>query len=52
VPEHGLAFILVANTDMLSRGSVGIGSDANVGRSAWAQEFLNAFVFGDAALPD
>jgi hypothetical protein len=37
---------------MLSRGSDGIGSDANVERSAWAQEFLDAFAFGEAALPD
>lgn len=51
VPERGLAFVVLANTDMLSRGSPGIGSDAEVRRSVWAQEFLHAFVSGDGELP-
>lgn len=52
IPEQKLTFVILANNDMLSRGSPGIGSDNNVTRSVVAEEFLNAFVFGDAELPD
>lgn len=52
VLDRQLAFVLLANSDLLSRASPGIGTDADVERSAWASEFLNAFVFGDAALPN
>jgi CubicO group peptidase (beta-lactamase class C family) len=51
VPEKGLTFVLLANNDMLSRASYGIGIDSNITRSVPAEEFLNGFVFGDAELP-
>jgi len=52
VSERELAFIIVANSDRLSSASPGIGSDEDVNCSVAAQEFLNAFVFGTAQLPD
>ncbi len=52
VPERELAFIVLANSDRLSSASAGIGMDENVNRSVAAQEFLNAFVYGTAQLPD
>jgi CubicO group peptidase (beta-lactamase class C family) len=51
VPEKDVTFVLMANNDMLSRASYGIGSDSDVTRSVPAEEFLNGFVFGDAQLP-
>jgi CubicO group peptidase (beta-lactamase class C family) len=51
VPEKDVTFVLMANNDMLSRASNGIGSDSDVARSVPAEEFLNGFVFGDAELP-
>lgn len=52
IPERELAFVIMANTDRLSSASQGLGSDENVNRSVVAQEFLNAFVYGNAQLPD
>jgi CubicO group peptidase (beta-lactamase class C family) len=52
VPEKELAFVVLANSDRLSSASPGIGTDEDVNRSVVAQEFLNAFVFGTAPLPD
>lgn len=52
VPEKELAFIILANTDMLSRAFPGLGTDSDVTRSVVAEEFLNAFVFGNAELPN
>ncbi len=50
VPEHEVTFIVLANTDMLSRPfNLGGGDVLN---SVIAVEFLNAFVFGSAMLPD
>ncbi len=51
VPEKDVTFVLMANNDMLSRASYGIGSDSDITRSVPAEEFLNGFVFGDAELP-
>ena len=49
-PERGLAFVLLANSDGLSRGtSLGTG---NLLSSPAARAFLDAFVFGRATLPD
>ncbi|MGB5849259.1 MAG: serine hydrolase domain-containing protein [Ignavibacteriaceae bacterium] len=52
IPERELAFVIMANTDRLSSASQGIGSDEDVNHSVVAQEFLNAFVYGTAQLPD
>ena len=52
IPEKDLSFVILANTDRLSSASQGIGSDEDVNRSVVAQEFLNAFVYGTAQLPD
>ncbi|MFC1528190.1 serine hydrolase domain-containing protein [Candidatus Neomarinimicrobiota bacterium] len=52
IPEEDLSFVILANTDRLSSASQGIGSDEDVNRSVVAQEFLNAFVYGSAQLPD
>jgi CubicO group peptidase (beta-lactamase class C family) len=50
VPERGLTFVLLANSDRLSRGtSLGSGDLLS---SKPAREFLDAFVFGAASLPD
>ena len=51
VPEKDISFVLLANNDMLSRASYGIGSDSDVTRSVPAEEFLNGFVFDNAELP-
>ena len=51
VPERELAFVILANTDMLSRAFPMIGN-GNISVSVVALEFLNAFVFGGAVLPD
>ena len=50
VPERELTFVILANTDMLSRAFPGIGN-GDIRVSVVALEFLNAFVFGDAILP-
>ena len=52
IPERELSFVILANSDRLSSASQGIGSDEDVNRSVVAQEFLNAFVYGTAQLPD
>jgi len=51
VPEKDVTFVLLANNDMLSRASDGIGSDSDVTRSVPAEEFMNGFVFGNAERP-
>jgi CubicO group peptidase (beta-lactamase class C family) len=51
VPERELAFIILANTDMLSRAFPNIGN-GDISVSVVALEFLNAFVFGGAVLPN
>lgn len=52
IPEKGLSFVILANSDRLSSSSSSIGMDEDVNRSVVAQEFLNAFVYGKARLPD
>jgi CubicO group peptidase (beta-lactamase class C family) len=52
IPEKELSFVILANSDRLSSASTGIGSDEDVNCSVVAQEFLNAFVYGNAQLPD
>ena len=52
VPERELSFVILANSNRLSSASDGIGTDEDVNRSVVAQEFLNAFVYGTAQLPD
>ncbi|MFC1784817.1 serine hydrolase domain-containing protein [Candidatus Neomarinimicrobiota bacterium] len=52
IPDEELSFVILANTDRLSSASPGIGMDEDVNRSVVAQEFLNAFVYGSAQLPD
>jgi len=52
IPERELCFVIMANSDRLSSASYGIGTDEDVNRSVIAQEFLNAFVYGKAELPD
>jgi len=42
VPEQGLTFVLLANTDMLSR-PYGLGADEDVRRSPYARAFLDVF---------
>jgi CubicO group peptidase (beta-lactamase class C family) len=43
VPSDELTFVLLANSDMLSR-PYGLGADDNVSRSPYAQAFLEVFV--------
>lgn len=50
VPERGLAFVVLANTSMLSR-PYGLGIDSNVLRSDVARLFIESFVTGDDPLP-
>jgi CubicO group peptidase (beta-lactamase class C family) len=52
VPERQVSFVVLANSNRLSSASDGIGTDEDVNRSVVAQEFLNAFVYGAAQLPD
>ncbi len=52
IPDKELSFVILANSNRLSSASQGIGTDENVNRSVVAQEFLNAFVYGTAQLPD
>ena len=49
-PERGLTFVVLANTNMLSR-AYGLGGDSNVLRSDVAHLFIEAFVLGDEPLP-
>jgi CubicO group peptidase (beta-lactamase class C family) len=49
-PEKGLAFVVLANTSMLS-AAYGLGGDANVMRSDVARLFVESFVVGDEPLP-
>ena len=50
VPERGLAFVVLANTSMLSR-AYGLGGDGNVLRSDVARLFVDSFVHGSVPLP-
>jgi CubicO group peptidase (beta-lactamase class C family) len=45
VPDKELDFIIMANTDMLSRASSRIGTDNDITRSIVGIEFLDAFIF-------
>ena len=45
VPSEETDFIIMANSDMLSRGSNNIGIDGDVMRSVVAGEFLHTFIF-------
>ena len=49
-PDHGLAFVVLANTQTLS-SPYGLGVDNNVMRSDVAKLFVEAFVLGDQPLP-
>jgi CubicO group peptidase (beta-lactamase class C family) len=49
-PGRGLTFVVVANTNMLSR-AYGLGVDANVMRSDVARLFVDSYVLGDEPLP-
>jgi CubicO group peptidase (beta-lactamase class C family) len=51
-PDRNINFVVLANSDRLSSASPGLGSDEDVNRSVIAQEFLNAFIYGTAELPD
>lgn len=48
-PAHGLAFVVLANTDMMSR-PYALGA-ADVLPSPFAQLFIDSYVFGDEPLP-
>ncbi len=50
VPERELTFVVLANTNYMSR-AYGLGGDSNVLRSDVARLFIEAFVFGDEPLP-
>ena len=52
IPEKGLTFIIMGNTRLLQWSHPQIQNDGDVTRSVIVMEFLNAFVFGDAELPD
>ena len=52
IPEKELSFVILANSNRLSSASKGLGTDQDVNHSVVAQEFLNAFVYGSAQLPD
>ena len=49
-PEKGMTFVVLANTNMLSR-PYGLGLDSNVMRSDVARLFVEPFVVGDGPLP-
>ncbi|MFC1724163.1 serine hydrolase domain-containing protein [candidate division KSB1 bacterium] len=51
VPEKELTFVMLANNDMLSRAYSYL-QEGDITVSSVAMEFLNAFVYGDAELPD
>ncbi len=50
VPEREMTFVVLANTNMLSR-RYGLGGDSNVLRSDVADLFIESFVLGDDPLP-
>jgi CubicO group peptidase (beta-lactamase class C family) len=52
IPDSELSFVILANTNRLSSASENIGRDEEVNHSVVAQEFLNAFVYGKAPLPE
>ena len=49
VPSRGLTFVVLANTDALS--SPYPLAAGRLDSSPWARAFLDAFVFGTAAVP-
>ncbi len=49
-PQQGLTYVVLANTNMLSR-AYGLGVDANVMRSEVARLFVESFVLGEEPLP-
>jgi CubicO group peptidase (beta-lactamase class C family) len=49
-PEKGMTFVVLANTNMLSR-PYGLGLDNNVMRSDMARLFVDPYVVGDEPLP-
>ncbi len=49
-PQEGLTFVVLANTNMLSR-AYDLGVDANVMRSGVARLFVESYVLGDEPLP-
>lgn len=49
-PQQHLTFVVLANTNMLSR-AYGLGVDANVMRSDVARLFVESFVLGDEPIP-
>lgn len=51
IPDRDLALVILANSDMLSGAFPDIGY-GDISVSVVALEFLNAFVFGNAELPD
>jgi CubicO group peptidase (beta-lactamase class C family) len=50
-PGQGLAFVVLTNSEMLSR-AYNLGTDANVMRSDVARLFVESFVLGDEPLPE
>ena len=50
-PERSLAFVVLANTSMLSRAYYNLGADSNVLRSDVARLFVESFVTGTDPLP-
>ncbi len=51
IPDEKISFVLLANTDMLSRGYPQLG-EGDITCSKAANAFLDAFVFGNANLSD
>jgi hypothetical protein len=49
VPSRGLTYVVLSNSDQLS-APYPLGS-GNLETSPWATAFLDAFVFGNVALP-
>jgi CubicO group peptidase (beta-lactamase class C family) len=49
-PERGMTFVVLANTNVLSR-PYGLGVDSDVMRSDLARLFVESFVLGDEPLP-
>jgi CubicO group peptidase (beta-lactamase class C family) len=49
VPDRGLAFVALANSDMLTR-KFDMWMDGDVLHSPFAREFVEAFVFGDLSM--
>ncbi|MFC1725480.1 serine hydrolase domain-containing protein [candidate division KSB1 bacterium] len=52
IPERELTFIIIGNTQLLQWSHPQIRNDGDVTRSVIVTEFLNAFIFGTAELPD